>query len=158
MIREISAGLGIPSFLVDHDMGQVNFSAPASPSSSFAAKSEQWQDAFAFQVLRPIYRRWLTLEILAGRIDVPLSEAILNHRWIAPKSEWVQPDKDVAADAAAIAAGLTSRRESVAARGINIEELDRQIASDRAREKALGLDFAPQPQRASTGAKLGSRQ
>ena len=147
MIREIAAGCGIPSFLVDHDMSQINFSSARVAIIEFRKKIEAAQDHFAFQILRPVWRRWLTLEILSGRIDAPLTEEVLRHRWIAPKAEWLQPDKDVAAKKSmAIAAGLTSRREAVASRGINIEELDNQIASDRAREKALGLDFTPAPQ------------
>ena len=36
--------------------------------------------------------------------------------------------------------------EICAALGISVEDLDAQIASDRAREAALGLSFPPQPQ------------
>ena len=117
-------------------MSQINFSSARVAIIEFRKKIEAAQDHFAFQILRPVWRRWLTLEILSGRIDAPLTEEVLRHRWIAPKAEWLQPDKDVAAESMAIAAGLTSRREAVASRGINIEELDNQIASDRARKGA----------------------
>ena len=153
MIREITSGCGIPSFLVDHDMSQVNFSSARVSLLEFRKKIEAAQDHFAFQALRPTYRRWLTLEILSGRIDAPLTEEVLRHRWIAPKAEYLDPLKDANAESVAIAAGLTSRREAVASRGINIEELDNQIASDRAREKALGLDFTPAAAAATRSAR-----
>lgn len=144
--REIGAGLGIPSFMLTHDMAEVNFSSARVAIIAFRRRVEAWQDAFAFQCLRPTFRRWLTVEILSGRIDAPLNERILRHKWIAPKSAWLDPLKDSQAEALAIASGLTSRREAVAARGINVEQLDEEIAADRAREKALGISFAPLPQ------------
>lgn len=145
--REIGAGVGIPSFMLTHDMAEVNFSSARVALVAFRRRVEQWQDHFAFQVLRPIYRRWLTVEILSGRVNAPLNEKALRHRWIAPKSQWLDPLKDAESEALALAAGLTSRREVVAARGIDVEELDAEIAADRAREARLGLQFgqAPQP-------------
>ncbi len=143
VIREIGAGVAIPSFMLDNDMSQVNFSSARVALVAFRRRVAAWQDHFAFQTLRPTYRRWLTVEILAGRINAPLNVQTLRHKWISPKSEWLDPLKDIQGEALAIGAGLTSRREAVAARGLNIEELDAEIANDRAREKALGINFAP---------------
>ncbi len=144
IIREIGAGCGVPHFMIDHDLSEVNFSSSRTAIVAFRRRLEAWQELFAHQVLRPIYRRWLTVEILSGRIaDVPVNEATLRHKWIAPKSAWLDPLKDIQGESIAISAGLTSRREAVAARGLDIEQLDNEIAADRAREKALGIDFTP---------------
>ena len=78
--REIGAGVGIPSFLLTHDMSQVNFSSARVAIQEFRRKVEQIQDHFAFQVLRPIYRKWLSAEILSGRIDARFdNEKIFQH-------------------------------------------------------------------------------
>jgi capsid protein len=53
----------------------------------------------------------------------------------------VDPAKDMAAAKEALAMGLTSRKQAVAAQGWNVTELDAEIAADRAREKELGLCF-----------------
>ncbi len=45
-----------------------------------------------------------------------------------PGWQWVDPQKEVNADIAAIGAGLKSREEVVAARGRDIDELDAEIA------------------------------
>jgi len=128
-------------------MSQVNFSSARVAIQEFRRKVEQIQDHFAFQVLRPIYRKWLSAEILSGTIDARVDdERIFQHRWIAPKSEFLDPLKDANAAAVLLAAGLTSRREVCASLGIAVEDLDAQIASDRAREATLGLSFPPQPQ------------
>jgi lambda family phage portal protein len=155
--REIGAGCGVPSFMLTHDLSEVNFSSARTALVAFRRRIEAWQDHFAFQVLRPVYRRFLTVEVLSGRLAAPLNETTLRHKWIAPKSQWLDPLKDAQAEALAIGAGLTSRRESVASRGLNIEELDAEIAADRAREKALGISFAPVAAPQPTGQTDGTQ-
>jgi lambda family phage portal protein len=124
VIREIGAGVGVPSFMLDHDLSEVNFSSARTAIIAFRRRVEQWQDAFAFQMLRPVYRRWLTVEVLSGRLSAQLNDSTLKHKWIAPKSQWLDPLKDAQSEALAISTGLTSRREAVAARGIDVESLD----------------------------------
>jgi lambda family phage portal protein len=146
VIREIGAGVGVPSFMLDHDLSEVNFSSARTAIIAFRRRVEAWQDHFAFQMLRPVYRRFVTTEVLSGRLAVPLNASTLKHKWIAPKGQWLDPLKDAQAEALAINSGLTSRREAVAARGIDVESLDNEIAADRAREERLGLSFAAPPQ------------
>lgn len=92
-----------------------------------------------------MWRRFVLAEILSGRIGAPDLEAnaaaYLASRSIPPRSDWVDPKADVEAEIAAIGAGLTSRRQAVAARGYDVEELDREIAADRKSAAALGLHF-----------------
>jgi lambda family phage portal protein len=147
LVREIASGVGIPPFLLEGDYGSINFSSARVALIAFRRHIEQWQySVLVHTMLRPIYRRWLSVEILSGRIaDVALNEATLRHKWIAPKGVWVDPLRDSQSEVIGINAGLTSRRECVAARGIDIEALDEEISRDREREKALGIDFAPTP-------------
>jgi capsid protein len=49
--------------------------------------------------------------------------------------------KDCLADLLQMGAGLRSRRELVAERGRDLEELDAELARDNASAKALGLEF-----------------
>jgi lambda family phage portal protein len=146
ILREICAGAGVPSFLVTFDLSEVNFSSARVGILEFRKKIAAHQDAFAFSVLRPVWRRFVTTEILSGRLDAPLTEATMRHRCIPPKQEWLQPDKDVIGEANAIAAGLMSRKEAVSARGWDIETIDAEFAADKAREEALGLSFGLKPQ------------
>jgi len=59
-----------------------------------------------------------------------------------PKTAWIDPLKDAQAEQIAIAGGTMSRREAVAARGIDIEALDLEIAADNERAARLGLTFS----------------
>ena len=93
----------------------------------------------------PIWRRWLTSAVLSGRLSLPGferdPETFLAVRWMPPKADWVDPAKDVAAEIEAINARLMSRRQAVASRGHDIEELDREIVDDETRAKSIGLTF-----------------
>jgi capsid protein len=98
-----------------------------------------------FQFCQPVWRRLVLLAMLRGELAddgrPETLDAYCAVNWIPPGWDWVDPAKDADADATAIAAGLKSRREVVAARGYDIEQLDAEIAADKAREKALGLQF-----------------
>lgn len=149
--REIAAGLGVPYESLTGDLSQVNYSSIRAGLVEFRRRVEAIQHGvLAFQFLRPVYRRWLTMEILSGRMKADGferdPELWLSCKWITPRSQWVDPQKDVEAELSAIAGGLMSRREAVASRGVDIEALDAEIAADNARTKTLGLDFAkPKP-------------
>lgn len=143
-LHEIAAGLGLP-YEVFGDLSSVNYSSIRAGLVEWHRRIEMIQHStVAFQALRPMWRRWAALEVLSGRIGGTVEEA-LACTWITPKRQWVDPSKDVAAEIAAIGAGLMSRREAVAARGLDIEEMDSEIATDQARAQALGLSFSLPP-------------
>lgn len=148
---EIAAGFGLPTHLFDADLTEANYSSLREGKVEFRRRTEALQHAIlAFQLLRPVWRRWVTLEALSGRLGT--NDFTRNPGpWLAatftpPRAEWVDPRKDVEAEIAAIGANLMSRRQAVAARGYDVEALDREIAADRERETRLGLG-APQTHR-----------
>ncbi len=49
--------------------------------------------------------------------------------------------KDTSAEIMQIEAGLKSRTQAISERGYDAEQIDREIAAERKRELALGLDF-----------------
>lgn len=106
----------------------------------------------AFQMLRPVFERWAMLETLSGRISGQVDQAI-GATFVPAKNAWLDPKSDAIAEETAIRAGLVSRRDALAARGLDIEQVDATIAADNARAKALGLTFgSPANDNASTAA------
>lgn len=139
--REIAAGLGLPAWMVSQDLSQANYGSQRGGLIEFRRRVEQIQHgALAFQVLRPLWNRWVTVEIMAGRIRANLAEAQAV-KWITPKQTWIDPLKDAQAEVIAISAGILSRREAVTSRGYDIEQIDAEIADDTERAKRLGLTF-----------------
>jgi len=83
--------------------------------------------------------------VLSGGLTLPDYEAnrvrLLTADWLPTKWDWVDPLKDANAEIAQIEAGLKSRTQAIAERGYDAEQVDREIAAERERERLLGLDF-----------------
>jgi lambda family phage portal protein len=145
-LRAVAMGAGLPEHVLSGDLASANFSSLRAGLTEWRTRVEQLQfQILVPQLLRPVWERWIELESLAGTLP-EVTPDLLRAEWYPPAMPWVDPLKDAEAEAALIAAGLKSRRQSVAAQGFDIETLDAEIASDRAREAALGLSFsAPAP-------------
>jgi lambda family phage portal protein len=134
--REIAAGAGLTYESLTGDLGAANYSSARVGLLDFRRRAEALQrHLIEAQVLRPLWRRWIAVQTLAGLIPAdPLSQADYRVvRFVGPGFDWVDPEAQVAAEIAAIGAGLKSREEVVAARGRDIDELDEELARDRAR-------------------------
>ncbi|MFG1287918.1 phage portal protein [Xanthobacter versatilis] len=145
--REIAAGLGVPYETLTGDLSGTNYSSIRAGLVAFRRRVEALQyNVLVYQLCRPVWHRFVTAEVLSGRLPATGferdPELYLAARWITPRQEWVDPAKDSQAEIAAIGAGLMSRRQAVAARGYDLEALDAEIAADNARAAALGLTFA----------------
>lgn len=144
--HEIAAGLGVPFEELTGDRTEGNYSSMRDGRIEFRRRAEalQW-GVLINRFCDPVWRRWVTTEVLSGRIEAPGferdPEPYLSANWLPPKNDWVDPLKDVQAEILAINAGLLSRRQAVAARGYDLEALDAEIAEDRAASGALGLTF-----------------
>lgn len=130
--REIAAGAGLTYEALTGDLADANYSSARVGLLDFRRRAEMLQRSLIEgQFLRPLWRRWVELQALAGTIpdaELPDYRAV---RFVAPGWQWVDPQKEVAAEVAAIEAGIKSRAEVVAARGRDLEELDAERAADR---------------------------
>ncbi len=145
--QEIAAGLGVPTVLLDGDLSDINLSSIRHGLLDFRRRCEAIQHSvIVYQLLRPIWRRFVTIAALRGAIDARGferdPEAFMAATWIPPKNLLADPLKDTQAEIEAINAGLMSRRQAVAARGYDLETLDAEIAADRQAAQALGLTFS----------------
>lgn len=141
-IRQLAAGLGVPSHYMDGDLTGANYSSLRAGLLPFRRRVEQYQyTVFVPQFLAPVWRRWITGEYLASRIE----QATVAVEWVMPAANQVDPLKAVEADVAEIEAGLASRSQKVAARGWDVTALDSEIAADREREAKLNLAFVAAP-------------
>ena len=93
--------------------------------------------------------------MIAGALDLPgydqRRREYLACGWLPPKWDWVDPLKDARAEIEQIDAGLKSRTQALAERGYDAEQVDAEIAADKAREKSLGLAFGAVPDTAMIG-------
>ena len=145
-LLQISAALGIPYPYIANDMVKGNFSNSRLALIEFRRRVSAWQHSvMAYQLCRPVYARWMDAAVLSGALSLPGYEAnrsrLLAADWLPTKWDWVDPLKDANAEITQIEAGLKSRTQAIAERGYDAEQVDREIAAERKRERTLGLDF-----------------
>ena len=145
-LHAAAAGLGATYEQMTGDMSEANYSSARVALIEQRRRIEAIQHSvLVFQLCRPVWNRFIELAVLSGQLDAPDffddPAPYYAAAWYPPGWGWVDPLKDAQAEIVAIAAGLKSRSEAIAERGYDAEEVDAQIAADRAREQALGLGF-----------------
>lgn len=140
-LRGIAAGLGVTYEQLTGDYSATNYSSARASLIEFRRRIEAVQHhVIIFQLCRPVWRRWMIVEQLAGRLPAPRpgedEEDWFTPKWITPGWAWVDPAKEIAAQREAVDAGFMSRREVVAGRGVDIEQLDAERNADAARAGA----------------------
>lgn len=139
-LRGLAAGLGVPTFMMDGDVSESNYSSLRASLLPFRRRVEAFQyGVLVPQFLRPVWRRFVAAEILSGTFEA--DEALFGVDFVMPAPLQVDPAKSVTAVREMIEAGLMSRRQAVNELGWSVEDLDKTIAADRQREAALGLQF-----------------
>jgi len=145
-LLQVSAALGIPYAYLSNDMLKANYSNSRLALLEFRRRIEAYQHSvMVWQICRRVWARWLDTAVMAGAIALPDYEqqrrVFLGCSWLPPKWDWVDPLKDARAEIEQIEAGLKSRTQALAERGYDADQVDAEIAADRARERQLGLSF-----------------
>ncbi len=145
-LLQVSAALGVPYAYLSNDMLKANYSNSRLALLEFRRRIEAYQHSvMVWQICRRVWARWLDTAVMAGAIALPDYEqqrrVYLGCSWLPPKWDWVDPLKDARAEIEQIEAGLKSRTQALAERGYDADQVDAEIAADRARERQLGLSF-----------------
>jgi Bacteriophage capsid protein len=141
----VSASLGLPYHLVTGDVRQANYSSLRAELVEFRRRIGQLQHGvIVHQLCRAVWRRWIDMAALSGALGAD-PVAARPVQWIPPRWDWVDPLKDIQAQVLAMEAGITSRRKVVEATGYDIEEVDRENATDATRAAGLGLSYRTSP-------------
>ncbi|MDP3341497.1 phage portal protein [Frigidibacter sp.] len=133
-LRQLAAGLGIPSHMLDGDLSDANYSSLRAGLLPFRQRMEQVQyHVLVPQLLNPIWNRVVAHGVVSGEIAAPDYETnprAYRAEWIMPAAMQVDPQKQVNADIAELKAGLTSRRKLVAQRGWALADLDAELQAE----------------------------
>lgn len=141
-LRAIAAGLGLPFEILTGDLTSVNYSSIRAGLVEFRKRLEYWQHSVVVhRFCRPVWNRFIESAALAGLLPGYDADPAAFHRveWLPPKPQWVDPMKDVQADAAAVSAGFKSRTQVIASLGYDPERVDAELAADQERARRLGL-------------------
>ena len=146
--KQIGAAIGQP-----YEVLMKTFNS--SYSASRAALLQAWDEYktrrkwFARDFCQPVYEAWLTEAVATGRIEAPgffddpaIRAAWCNADWFGPSMSILDPVKDVTGSALRVKYGLSTReREAAEMTGTDFEENLEQLAYEKQKTEALGLDM-----------------
>jgi capsid protein len=85
-------------------------------------------------LLDPIWKRFVTLEVLSGRLSAPGfardPEPYFMATWLFPQWAALEPYREARADVELLRSGIRSREETIASRGRDPIEVNQEIAAD----------------------------
>lgn len=147
MLHGVSAGLNVSYPALSTDLKGVNYS---SIRQGELTDRDHWKAIQKFmieQLLERAFRSWLAWTFVTNPeklapLPVEKLEKFFASTWRARGYEWVDPLKEVNAQEKAIANGLKSRTQIVAAMGGNIEDVFDELAEEDRLAADRGLDFS----------------
>lgn len=150
----VCAGMDMPYSSVTGDRTKTTYSSERANLLDLRAAMRQVQNVVVkHQLCRQVYARVVSDAVVAGAL--PIRAGVFNDKprafnrakWIAPRTDWVDPLKDVQADRIAVRSGFESREAVALSRGMTIEELDAEIARGNASADSHSLVLDSDPRR-----------
>ena len=128
-VRMIATARNISYELAFRDYSQVNFASSRASLIQDNKRFDYEQVHIVSHVLNNIYKDWLEVEVLAGRLPINISKWLKNKyqfvkpRWSFPKRDWVDPTKDIKAIEKEIELNLTTMTDLAHERGQDLEDI-----------------------------------
>ncbi|GAB5387126.1 MAG: phage portal protein [Alphaproteobacteria bacterium] len=112
---------------------------------------EGWQGVTAHQFCNPVWNRFIDLVAMLGLEDLDGHEPedLYDPQWVPQAWPHIHPVQDVQAAQLKVRSGFASRAQVVTELGGNIDEVDAEIADERAREDEQGLTYDTNPGKVS---------
>ncbi|WP_454619347.1 phage portal protein [Bradyrhizobium cenepequi] len=132
--RTCCAGAGVPYFMAANDYGEINYSAGKLGLATFQRRVKALQaNHIVAQLLDPIWRRFVLLEVLSGRMRAPDFESNPERygaSFLWPSWPPLDELKQAKADTLNVAARLKSRAQIISENGRDVADTDAEIATD----------------------------
>jgi lambda family phage portal protein len=135
MARSACAGASVPYMLASGDLAETSFSSAQVGQQAFRRRIRAFQsNCLVGQVLAPIWRRFVLLEVLTGRIRAPdferAPQAYLTAKFIFRGWPATDPLKAAKADVLELNARIRSRTEIIGENGRDVSDVDAEIEGD----------------------------
>lgn len=141
--RNIATGLKVSYNILFNDLEGVSFS---SIRTGVLNDRDQWkvlQRLWIDKFCKRLYRAWIQSALLTRELilDSRDFKKFLAVKWQARGWDWVDPLRDIQADILAINNGLGSKSESLAERGLDIEDVFEELQTEKELASEFGLTF-----------------
>lgn len=151
LLRSIASGFGVSYNTLANDLEGVNFS---SLRQGALTERDLWMMAQEFIIehfCSQVYERWLSAALYSGAVVRPNGTPVEPSRYeplravaFQPRRwPWVDPQKDQAANEAAVRMRTRSISDIIRETGRDPDDVWTELAEDLERLKELGLDMAP---------------
>lgn len=121
-LRAIAMAGGCSFHALSGDLTAVNYSSARIGYLLDQEGWKAWQQVLIDSVCEPIFRRWLEIEIAAGRL-ADLRAEQRAHTWHPKRWRWVDPQKDAAGLSAMLADRLMSPQQAIGESGRDPDEV-----------------------------------
>lgn len=155
-LLRVAAGFGVPYAAMTGDLRQANYGSIRAGMIEFKRRITAMQyHVFVFQFCRPVWMRWMDMaaqvkpKVLPWTNTQYLKDRVkhLRAKFLAPRWDWVDPQKDLTAEKVAIDNGMKALSDTIEESGYDPEETFDRIAADQAALKArdITLNIGGQP-------------
>jgi lambda family phage portal protein len=146
MLRGIASGLGVSYTSLANDLEAVSYS---SIRQGLLEERDFWRTVQFWMIehfCQPVYERWLRQALDAGALNLPAAKyfKFRSTQWVPRGWQWVDPRNEAEAQITAINAGLMTRTQALAERGLDIEDVlrERQAEDEMIAEFDINLTGA----------------
>lgn len=149
--RDTAAGLNVSYHALTGDLADVNYSSIRAGTLEMRDMWRFLQRFTAVHFCTPVYQEWLYMALLMGQIpgyDLTDYERLNKPTWEVRGWEWVDPLKEIKASIEAVEFGLSTRTLELSKRGLDLEDVYKQLANEKSLAEKYGIELktSPQPQ------------
>lgn len=134
--RFVGLAFGLPLEIAFLDFSRTNYSS-ARAALLQAHKVWEGHQSMMARWASDVYEWWLLKQIRAGKIRA--RRDALTHDWIKPGWKWVDPEKELNADLAAVDAGIMSLADLAEKQGKDLVRLLERRAAEIKLKEELGI-------------------
>jgi lambda family phage portal protein len=148
VLRGIASGLNVSYTSLSNDLTGVSYSSIRQGTIEERDHYRMLQNFLIEHFCEPVFRAWLESALSFGTMPIPLSKYDKfadNVHFRGRGFAWVDPQKEIRANAEALSNGMMSMQQIAGNYGIDVEELFEQIQADKEMAKRYNLSFAFEP-------------
>lgn len=138
LTRVAAARFGMSLELVNYDFTAANYSNMRAQSQETAIACRIKQRGMLTHACGSVFAWWLANEIRDGRIRG--REDAHKHTWGVSGKAWADPEVELRSSMGAVDGCLDTRRRILAERGMDFDEVLRELGEERKKIKKAGLD------------------
>jgi lambda family phage portal protein len=149
MLRSLAAGSGVPYPTVSADYSQSNYSSSRLERLEVLELWRSLQDWIIEDVCQVVFERAMAAAVGAGTLQLPgydlAPERYEAVKWFPRGWEFVDPQKEAAANKNLVRSGFKTQAQIVAEQGGDLEDLLLARAAEVERAEQLGIQFDTNP-------------